>query len=146
MELTLKDFKRLPGRNWIWNAVVPVKEGVRLSVSFSEPGGLWAAGDMGSYEVAIQVNSGHEHGWSLAYVEGSTNVFSDCDEAELDRIFALAQKVKIVCQIDVFDLRDREKEPRWAHRFDCIEGKDMDDKIAWCKKLWQPEHYRIKML
>jgi hypothetical protein len=143
MKLTLKDFSRLPGRNWIWNAVVPVKEGVRLSVSFSEPGGLWAVGDIGSYEVAIQVNSGHEHGWSLAYVEGDTNVFNDCDEAELDRIFALAQKVKLVCQIDAFAQWDA-KEPRWGHRFDCIEGKDMEDKIAWCKKVF--DQYRINYL
>lgn len=142
MELQLKDFKQLPGGRGIWNTIVPVKDKFRLSISFNDERAPWAVGEFGSFECAIQVNSGHDQGWSLVDINGQ-NTFSCCDSAELDRLFAVAKKLKWACSIDVLDVRNGHKEPQWWHRFDCAKGKDMEFKIAYCQKMFGGNNYRI---
>lgn len=134
------EFKPLAHASWIMNAVVPINDHFRLSVSYNERDGMWAVGSVGSYEVAIQVGKPGSEYWSLVQMpDHSTNVYSGCDDAKIEHLRKQAETLKFGGEIEVFGVRQGAKERAWGHRFFCAEGDDQKGKLDYVARVFTGE-------
>ena len=141
-------FKPLPQVPYIANAVVPVNEHFRLSISYNTSHGMFWVGHEGSYEVAIQAFETVGGKGDLVFVDGGSNtVTSDCDIAAINTLFEKASRMRYVGRIDVLDTPDGPSCPagqeRWLERFYCAEGDDLREKLAYAERIWGKDRYKF---
>lgn len=130
-------FKSLSHAPWIRNAVIPVNDHFRVSVSYGD--GEWYVGHPGDYEVAIQaIDSRYPGVASLVDFEDNSqgNIFSHCNEGKIRALIERAKTLKYKCAIEVFDVRCGETEKRWGIRFLCADGYDFDEKEKYCRSVF----------
>lgn len=139
-------FSPLAHASWIDNAVVPINNHFRLSISKNGSRGLWHVGEDDSYEVAIQAFE-HEGGkGDLVWVENDT-VTSRCNIADINKLAGVAAKLVYVGKIEVFDIGTLAGgpggQPHWFPRFYCAQGKDLTQKLQYSYRVWGSKNHRF---
>lgn len=135
------NFEPLPKAPWINNAVVPINEHFRLSVSYNTSRGLWYAGSYGAFEAAIQVGNpasptGSEY-WSLVELPDNprANIYPDCGMDDLERLCEIAKDLEYACELQVLENARGEPE-EWLHRFFCAKGHDEKAKTNYVRSVF----------
>jgi len=139
-------FSPLAHAPWIDNAVVPINNHFRLSISKNGSRGLWHVGEDDSYEVAVQAFE-HEGGkGDLVWIDNDT-VTSQCDMADINKLARIAAKLVYVGKVEVFDIGDRidypDGQPRWLTRFYCAQGNDLTQKLEYSYRVWGKDNHRF---
>ena len=139
------EFHPLDYAHWIMNAVMPVSKHFQLSISYGN--GDWYVGEIGSYEVVIQVWDGSDSPYrSLVELPDNkqTNIYIyyNCNYDKIYKLAEIAKGLKYAGEIEVFDscVFDTEKKPKtWGHKFFCAEGNDLEEKLAYVKQVWDKD-------
>lgn len=136
------DFSPLSHAPFINNAIIPINEHFRVSISYNRSEGLWYAGEKNNYEVAIQVGEGET--WELVSFEEllSVNVFCDVSDNYLPFIVEKAKKLIFGPKIEVFASRDGKEKEAWRLRFTCADGYDFKQKLAYCQRVFGEKNVR----
>ena len=134
-------FQRL-GYTGIMNARIPVKDGVEVSVSYSDTSSSYFVGSRNDYQCAILLkDAGKED--LVWFADIHDNVFNNCDEYAISKLVKRAASVKLVSHIFVYDIGEKQTKPDWHLRFLCAEGADFENKLAYAKRIWK-DKYRVE--
>lgn len=137
-------FKPLPHSPSVMCGQIPVKPGVRLSLSYGSHGADWGyVGERESCQCAIQVNDAKATGyWDMITLPCGDNVQYDCGEAEIKYLLEFAKGVEMLYNVWVFDTPSRAPK-RWLYRFTITNTKDDEaSKLYWCNTVWKKDGYR----
>lgn len=140
------DFNPLPDSPWIDNAVIPINNHFRLSVSMNKYEGLWYVGEHDSYEVAIMATETEGGEGALVFFNGDT-VQCDCSMRDIRRLMRAASRLVYVGRIEVFDVGGKsvcpDGQPRWLTRFHCAKGEDLQQKLKYANRVWGKDRHRF---
>lgn len=142
------EFKPLPHSPGVLNGTIPVKPGVRVSVSHGRHDTHTGyVGSVGKYQCAIQVNDAKSNPyWDLVMLQNGNTVQDDCSEADIKRLVEFARTVELVENVWVFDTPSNAPK-QWCFRFTITNAKgDRDSKLYWANQVWKKDGHRTLSL
>ena len=142
--MNILDFKPLGHARWIQNAVVPINDNCRLSVSYGN--GLFYVGTIGCYEAALQMTDRRypEIASLVSFKDNPRdNLFRDCDDAKLEELIELGKTLEYKGALEIFDTKVGDKDPAWGIRFLCAKGHDYEVKEKYVKDMWGDGKWRF---
>jgi hypothetical protein len=127
IELQFKPLNGVPLKGGVFNAVVPVNDNFRVSVSYYE---CFPSGSVGSapdnYECAIEVGKPDAQYWSLVQIDG-TNTWHG-GMSLIHDLMEKAAALKFAGEIQIYTRREGPNRT-WGHCFYCAEGEDQKFKL-----------------
>jgi len=134
------EFKPLEGVCGIMNAVVPVNDHFRISVSYSTDEALWYAGKIGDYEAAIQVGLPGGKYWSLVEdPETYRNIYPHTTDIDILVLVDKARELEYGGEIEIFDTFEKS----WVGKDYFATGYDYEKKLKYAELIWGYGRYRV---